>query len=113
MDETARGLGLAAIERYADAWAELPARISHRFARAEARDRALPGGPAGTSRAQERVATRGGHQRDPAGGIGKTTPNRARRAKLSVARKERDSEDAGWSWSLSAAPGENVHRPAP
>jgi len=32
------GLGLAAIARYADAWKELHARISHRFARAEARD---------------------------------------------------------------------------
>lgn len=35
-----RGHGLAAMARYADAWTELHARISHRFARADARDRA-------------------------------------------------------------------------
>jgi SRSO17 transposase len=40
MDGVPSGLGLAAIARYADAWKELHARISHRFARAEARDRA-------------------------------------------------------------------------
>ena len=40
MDGAPSGLGLAAIARYADAWKELHARISHRFARAEARDRA-------------------------------------------------------------------------
>jgi hypothetical protein len=40
MDGVPSGLGLAAIARYADAWKALHARISHRFARAEARDRA-------------------------------------------------------------------------
>ena len=40
MDGAPSGLGLAAIERCADAWAELHARIAHRFARAEARERA-------------------------------------------------------------------------
>jgi SRSO17 transposase len=34
------GLGLATIERYADAWKDLQARIAHRFARCEARERA-------------------------------------------------------------------------
>jgi SRSO17 transposase len=34
------GLGLAAIEQCADAWKELHARIAHRFARSEARERA-------------------------------------------------------------------------
>src|SRR3954468_4454501 len=40
MDGVSSGLGMAAIERYADAWKELHARIGRRFARAEARDRA-------------------------------------------------------------------------
>ena len=40
MDGTGDGLGLAAIARCADALAELHARIAHRFARAEARERA-------------------------------------------------------------------------
>ncbi len=40
MDGVPRGLGLAAIERCVDAWAALHARIGHRFARAEARERA-------------------------------------------------------------------------
>jgi SRSO17 transposase len=40
MDGAPHGLGLAAIERCADAWAELHARIGRRFARAEARERA-------------------------------------------------------------------------
>ena len=40
MDGAPSGLGLAAIARCADAWAELHARIGHRFARAEARERA-------------------------------------------------------------------------
>ncbi len=40
MDGVPSGLGLAAIARYAAAWKELHARISHRFARAEARNRA-------------------------------------------------------------------------
>jgi hypothetical protein len=40
MDGASSGFGLAAIERCADAWAELHARIGHRFARAEARERA-------------------------------------------------------------------------
>lgn len=40
MDGAPRGLGLAAIDRCADAWAELHARIGTRFARAEARERA-------------------------------------------------------------------------
>jgi SRSO17 transposase len=40
MDGAPRGLGLATIERCADAWAGLHARIGRRFARAEARERA-------------------------------------------------------------------------
>ncbi len=40
MDGVPSGLGLAAIARYADAWQELQARISHRFAHTEARARA-------------------------------------------------------------------------
>src|SRR3954469_3159522 len=40
MDGVSSGLGMAAIERYVDAWKELHARIGRRFARAEARDRA-------------------------------------------------------------------------
>ncbi len=40
MDAAAVGLGLAAIERCADAWKDLHARIAHRFARCEARERA-------------------------------------------------------------------------
>jgi SRSO17 transposase len=40
MDGVPRGRGLAAIERCANAWAELQARIDRRFARAEARERA-------------------------------------------------------------------------
>ena len=40
MDAARGGLGLAAIERYADAWKDLHARIAHRFARCEARERA-------------------------------------------------------------------------
>ena len=40
MGEVARGRGLDAIERCADAWAELHTRIGRRFARAEARERA-------------------------------------------------------------------------
>jgi SRSO17 transposase len=40
MDGAPSGLGLAAIERYVDAWAELHARIGRRFARTEARERA-------------------------------------------------------------------------
>jgi SRSO17 transposase len=40
MDGVPSGLGLAAIARYADAWAEVHARIGRRFARAEARERA-------------------------------------------------------------------------
>jgi SRSO17 transposase len=40
MDGASSGLGLAAIERCADAWQELHARIAHRFARCEARERA-------------------------------------------------------------------------
>jgi hypothetical protein len=32
MDGAPRGLGLAAIERCADAWQDLQARIAHRFA---------------------------------------------------------------------------------
>ena len=40
MGGASSGHGLAAIARCADAWAELQARIGHRFARAEARDRA-------------------------------------------------------------------------
>jgi SRSO17 transposase len=40
MDAAPSGLGLAAIERCADAWKDLHARIGRRFARAEARDRA-------------------------------------------------------------------------
>jgi SRSO17 transposase len=39
MDEARRGLGLAAIERCADAWQDLHARIGRRFARAAARER--------------------------------------------------------------------------
>lgn len=40
MDEAACAPGLAAIARDTDAWADLQARIAHRFARAEARERA-------------------------------------------------------------------------
>jgi SRSO17 transposase len=40
MDGAPCGLGLTAIERYADVWADLHARIADRFARAEARERA-------------------------------------------------------------------------
>jgi SRSO17 transposase len=40
MDGAPSGLGLAAIERYADAWKDLHARIGRRFVRAEARERA-------------------------------------------------------------------------
>jgi SRSO17 transposase len=40
MDGAPSGLGLAAIERHADAWKDLHARIGRRFVRAEARDRA-------------------------------------------------------------------------
>ena len=40
MDGTACALGLTAITRCTDAWAELQGRIAHRFARAEARERA-------------------------------------------------------------------------
>jgi hypothetical protein len=40
MDGGPSGLGLAAIARCADAWADVHARIAHRFARAEARERA-------------------------------------------------------------------------
>ncbi len=40
MDASPGGLGLVAIERCADAWTELHARIAHRFARSEARERA-------------------------------------------------------------------------
>ena len=40
MDAAPGGIGLAAIARCADALAELHARIAHRFARAEARERA-------------------------------------------------------------------------
>src|SRR5215213_4661094 len=40
MDGAPRGLGLATIERYADTWKVLHARIAHRFARCEARERA-------------------------------------------------------------------------
>ena len=40
MEAPAGGAGLAAIARYADALAELRARIAHRFARAESRERA-------------------------------------------------------------------------
>jgi len=40
MEAAAVGLGLAAIERRADAWKDLQARIAHRFARSEARERA-------------------------------------------------------------------------
>src|ERR687894_2066238 len=40
MDGAPNGLGLAAIARCGDALADLRARIAHRFARAEARDRA-------------------------------------------------------------------------
>ena len=38
--EASSGLGLAAIARCADAWQDLHARIAHRFARSEARERA-------------------------------------------------------------------------
>jgi SRSO17 transposase len=40
MDEVPSGLGLAAIARWAEAWADLRGRIGGRFARAEARERA-------------------------------------------------------------------------
>jgi SRSO17 transposase len=40
MDASASGPGLTVIERCSDAWAELHARIAHRFARSEARERA-------------------------------------------------------------------------
>jgi len=40
MDAAPSGLGLAATERYADAWNDLHERIAHRFARCEARKRA-------------------------------------------------------------------------
>ena len=40
MDGAPSGLGLAAIERCAEAWTDLHARIAHRFARSEARERA-------------------------------------------------------------------------
>src|SRR6188508_2291113 len=40
MDGVSRGLGLAAIARCADGLADLHARIAHRFARTEARERA-------------------------------------------------------------------------
>src|SRR5919206_4705117 len=40
MDRALNGLGLAAIDRYADAWKTLHARIGRRFARAEVRERA-------------------------------------------------------------------------
>ena len=40
MDEAPRGPGLEAIERCANAWTEQHARIGHRLARAEARERA-------------------------------------------------------------------------
>jgi SRSO17 transposase len=40
MDASASGSGLTVIERCSGAWAELHARIAHRFARAEARERA-------------------------------------------------------------------------
>lgn len=40
MDRAQSGFGLAAIERYADAWKDLHAWIGPRFARAEARERA-------------------------------------------------------------------------
>ena len=38
--EASSGLGLATIERYADAWKDLHVRIGRRFVRAEARERA-------------------------------------------------------------------------
>jgi hypothetical protein len=40
MDASASGSGLTVIARCSGAWAELHARIAHRFARAEARERA-------------------------------------------------------------------------
>jgi len=40
VDAADAGIGLTAIERCADAWAEVHARIAHRFARSEARERA-------------------------------------------------------------------------
>jgi SRSO17 transposase len=40
MDASPGGLGLATIEQCADAWEDLHARIAHRFARSEVRDRA-------------------------------------------------------------------------
>ena len=45
-------------------------------------------------------------------GISKTTLNRARRAERIVTRKDRNSKDAGWSWSLPDAPAEDAHLPA-
>ncbi len=40
MDASASGPGFTVVARCADAWAELHARIGHRFARSEARERA-------------------------------------------------------------------------
>ena len=70
MGGASSGRGLAAIERCADAWAELHARIGSplRPRRSPRTGRALPGGPAGARRAQERLAARGGDRRDRAPG---------------------------------------------
>jgi hypothetical protein len=64
MEGVPSGLGLAAIARYADAWKELPAPISHRVARAAARERA---GRDFAGR-RERVERKNGWQRAEASG---------------------------------------------
>src|SRR5687767_14320558 len=77
------GLGLAAIERYADAGKDLHARIAHRFARSEARERAgryLAG-------LLKRVARKNGWQLAEA--IGETGPRGVQRL-LSAATWETD-----------------------
>ena len=69
--EASSGLGLATIERCADAWTELHARIGRRFARAEARERAgrYLAGLLERVPAQERLAAGcGGDRRDRAAG---------------------------------------------
>ena len=54
--EASSGLGLATIARCADAWADLHARIAHRFARSEARERAGAIWPACSSGSSARTA---------------------------------------------------------
>ncbi len=73
MDAAPGGLGLAAIERCADTWMELHARIGRRFVRAEARDRASRY----VAGLLERVARKNGWQLAEA--IGETGPRGVQR----------------------------------